>query len=256
MVHILKSVATPIVWVFALIILGLIPAKYLRKKSLSKLKRFLVLLGVIVLYIFSISPVSNLLVYSLECRYRLPSAEVLSTLNVVVLLDGGFYPLGELRKYPEAVGVTYSRLFNGVRVFKQSSARTLVLCGGDPKQAGETGANVMKSLAVALGVQEDRIVTETKSRNTMEHATELARLLAPTEERRIGLVTSALHMLRSERVFRKVFPGEIIVPIPVNYIYGSSEFSLESMIPRAGALSMSTCAVHEWIGMLWYSVRY
>jgi len=230
MVHLLKSTSTPIVWILALLSFGLILAKCFRKKPLSKLGWVLVLLGTLTLFLFSIRPVSNLLVYPLECRYKLPPAEVLLTLDFVVVLDGGFYPSGGFQEYPEAGGVTYSRLFNGVKVFKQSGARTLALCGGDPMQSGETGAEVMKSLALELGVQENRIITDTRSRNTMENAAELAKLLSSTEKRRIGLVTSALHMLRSEKTFRKRFPKDTI--------------------------ATSTYALHEWIGIVWYLIRY
>lgn len=256
MVHLLKSMSTPIVWILALLTFGLILAKCFQKKPFSKLGWFSVLLGTLILYLFSIGPVSNLLVYSLEFRSNPPFAKTLPTLDIVVILDGGFYPPGGFQEYPEAAGVTYSRLFNGVKVFKQSGARTLALCGGDPRQSGETGAEVMKNLALELGVQENRIITEIRSCNTMEHAAELAKLLSPTEKRQIGIVTSALHMLRSEQVFRKQFPKDTIEPIPVNYIYCPRRYNLKSFIPSASALATSTYALHEWTGIVWYLIRY
>ncbi|MBW2331133.1 MAG: YdcF family protein [Deltaproteobacteria bacterium] len=90
----------------------------------------------------------------------------------------------------------------------------------------------------------------------MENTTELKKLLAPKEQRNIGLVTSAWHMPRSERVFKQVFPEDTIVPIPVGYRYTPQKRYLKSITPSARALQTSTEAVHEWIGMLWYTIRY
>jgi uncharacterized SAM-binding protein YcdF (DUF218 family) len=186
----------------------------------------------------------------------MPSDKSLSTLDVVVILGGDIYNSGGFRQNPEAGGVTYSRLFNGVRIFKQSGARTLALCGGGLVQSTESEAEVMKSLALELGIQESKIITETKSSNTMENAAELAKLLSSTEKKQIGLVTSALHIPRSEKAFRKQFPNDTIVPIPVNYIYSSGRHNIISFIPSIDALSASNSAIHEWIGIIWYFIKY
>lgn len=256
MVDLLKSTASPIVWVLVLIALGLILAKRLRKKPAPKVGWFLVLSGLLILYLFSINPVSKLLAYSLECRYEPPSEEVLSTLDVVIILGGGMRTSGGFRQCPEASGITYSRLCNGIRIFKRSGAGTLVLSGSGLTQSTQSEAGVMKALAIELGVQEDKIVAEAKSRNTMDQAVKLAELLSATKNKRIGLVTSALHMMRSERAFKSRFPDHTIVPVPVSYLYTPPKCRIKTVIPSAGALLESTCAVHELIGMIWYTIRY
>ena len=251
MMVLLKSIATPIVWVLGLMILGLILTRKLPKKLRYKLGRFSLFLGMCILFLFSIRPVSNLLVYSLECQYQLPSDEILSNLDVVVILSGGVHRSGGFREYPEVGGVTYSRLFNGIRIFKQSGARTLALCGGSLIPSTESESEAMKALALELGIQEDKIITETESRNTMENAAELAKLLSSTGKKRIGLVTSALHILRSEKAFRKQFPNDTIVPIPVNYIYSPDQYNLRSFVPSVDAFATSNYALHEWIGIIY-----
>lgn len=168
-------------------------------------------------------------------------------------MGGGIYPPDELRKSPEASGVTYSRLFNGVEIFKQSGAKVLVLSGAGGEQNNESEAEVMKNLAILLGVPEDKIIIESKSQNTMEQAIELAKLFPPQENKRIGIVTSAMHMPRAVQAFQEKFPKENIVPIPVGYISSSPEYSLNSFVPTADAFMRSTDAIHEEIGMIWYS---
>ena len=256
MVQLLKSLSTPIVWILAFMVSGLILARLLRKKPASKLAWRLMFLATFILYSLSVGPVASLLVYSLECRYHTPPQETLSTLNAVVILAGGLHPPCKFRDYPEPSGTTYSRLFNGVRAFKQSGAETLILSGGGLQPNGESEAEVMRRLAAELGVPGEKTMTEGKSRNTMEQAINLAELLSQTKNRRIGLVTSALHMLRSDRAFRKRFPDDTIVPIPVDYIYSPPRYNLGSFVPSAGALLTGSYALHEWIGIVWYSIRY
>jgi len=248
MVVLLKSLTTPIVWVLVLMTLSLIFIIRPSKKLRFKLGKCALFLGICILFLLSIEPVSNLLIYCLECQYKLPSNEVLSDLDMVVILGGGMNISGGLREHAEARGLTYARMFNGVQFFKQSGARKLALCGGS--------AEVMKELALELGVEESTIITETRSHTTMKNATELVKLLPPGEQRQIGLVTSALHMLRSEKTFKKQFPNDIIVPIPVNYIYSPEWYYLKHWIPSTKTFLNSNYAIHEWIGIVYYSIRY
>ena len=256
MIELLKGFATPVVWILALMVLGLILTRRLPKKRRYQLGRWALFLGVCILVLLSTKPMSEWLVYSLECQHQMPSDEVLSALDIVVILGGGMYPQKGLRMWSELSGPAYSRLCNGVRIFKQSSAGTLALSGGGPKDGIESEAEVMKALAMELGVPESRMITETESRNTMENAAKLAKLLSSTQARRIGLVTSALHMPRSVKVFREKFPNDTIVPVPVNYLYSLDWSNPRCYIPSADTLANSHYALHEWIGMVWYVIRY
>jgi uncharacterized SAM-binding protein YcdF (DUF218 family) len=249
MTEIIKSLANPIVLVLVFMAAGFILIKRPTKKRRFKLGKCALILGICILFLLSINPVSNLLIYYLEHQYEVPSDEALSDLDMVVILGGGAYPAGGFREHTEASGPTYARVFNGVSIYKLSGAKTLALCGG-------TEAGVMKRLACELGVPESEIITENKSGTTMENATELAKLLRPAEGRRIGLVTSALHMLRSERTFKKQFPNDTILPIPVNYIYAPDCYNPECFVPSASTLLKSQYAIHEFIGMVYYSIRY
>jgi len=252
---VVKSIATPIIWVLALLVGGLLLSMLSKRKLLQKAGRSLVLLGVLALLVFSLNPVSNLLAYSLECRCAPISAEDLGALDVLVVLGCGVLPSGGLRTEAELDGPSYSRWYNGMTTFRESNAGLLAFCGGPSRKDTESEAEVMKAMAVRMGVPANKILIETQSRNTRENAAGLAELLPAGQRRRIGLVTSATHMLRSEKVFKKQFPNDVIVPIPVNYTYAPFHCTPETFIPRATALVKSTVALHEWIGIIWYSLR-
>ena len=248
----LRAVANPMIVIILLLITGILLTRNIRRQKLFKSGWYLLTLGTSILFLLSISPVSDGLVYFLERRYQPPSKEAVSKADIIVILNGGVSPAGGFRKKSEASGATYSRVFNGVEIFKQSNAKILVLSGiGDQKDIEGT-ANVMKDFAVSLGIPADKIITEPKSRNTMEHTVELAKLFPPTKGLKIGIVTSALHMPRSVQLFQKKFPSDAIIPLPVGYIYSPLKYDIESLIPSSHTLSKSSYAIHELLGMIWY----
>ena len=252
----LKSLATPIVWVLAFLAIGLAMSRWKRGRISAKAAWWAVLVGALGLLGLSLRPAANLLTYSLEHRYSGPSPDALESLDIVVVLGAGAYPAWQYRTEAELNGPGYSRWYNGVRAFNSSDADLLAFCGGPSTEDGKSEAEIMKTMAEYVGMPGDRIVAETRSLNTMQNATCLAKLLPAGGGRRIGLVTSATHMWRAEEVFRGQFPKDIIIPIPANYTCGRLFCGWEAFVPSARALEKSTVALHEWIGMVWYWIRY
>jgi len=208
------------------------------------------------LFIFSFPPFANALTYSVESRVPVPTEADLSTLDVIVVLGGGGFPSGGLRDEAELADRSYPRLYHGVRIFQQGHAKFLAFCGGEIREGKEREAEIMKAMAMQMGVPEDKILTETTSANTMQNASGLAGLLPAESGRRIGVVTSAAHIFRSARTFRSQFPDDTIVPIPVHHQYDPDPWRLKNLRSSVTALDKSTAAIHEWIGLLWYAVRY
>lgn len=258
---VLKSFTTPFAWVLLLLVLGLILTRPGRRggarpRPWARAGRFLLLAGMVLLVVFSLHPVANWLSYPLESQYRLPPPDALNGLDIVVVLGGGSLPAGPLRQEADLGRYAYPRFYHGVRIFRDSRAGLLAFCGGPPREGTESEALTMKTMALRLGVPEDKILVETTSRTTFENVANLARLLPAREGRRIGLVTSAIHMRRSLKVFAGQFPHDRIVPIPVYCTYDPIGWSQGSFVPSAGNLELSTIALHEWIGLLWYSLRH
>lgn len=242
----LSSLATPLMCILAFLILGQILYRFRRTRA----GWWIVSVGTLGLLVFSLRPVSNMLANSLECKYSPVAKEKLKRLDVVVVLGAGAYPTWRSRTKPELNGLSYSRWYEGLQAYKESGAGLLVFCGGGNE------AEVMKAMAVDMGIAEDKIVAESQSLNTIQNAAYLAELLPAQRGKKIGLVTSAIHMLRSEKIFKRQFPEDAIIPVPVNYIYGPLYCGWQTFIPSVMALEKSTAVLHEWIGIFWYSLRY
>ena len=94
---------------------------------------------------------------------------------------------------------------------------------------------------------------EQTSDNTAENAKHAAQQLATVGARRILLVTDALHMPRAKRAF--VAAGFEVIVAPTRFL-GRRPIDIASFIPKAIELETSSYALHEWIGILWYKIRY
>jgi len=245
----LKVFSTLFLLILIAFSLGLVLIKHSRKINFKeKCGWYLSLAALLILIIFSLKPVSNLLVYSLERNYQLPSKEIISSLDCMVILSGGV-------SGAEPTGATYSRLINGVRIFKENNVKLMVLQGNSGKEP-KSDAAIMTELAEQLGVPRDRIIVESNSRNTFEHAIELRKIFPASKKMRLGIVTSAMHMRRSEMVFKWKFPEDVFVPIPVDYRFLVFKYDFKNFIPSLEAFAASNDAFHELVGMVWYLLKH
>lgn len=244
--HFLKAMIDPLILALSLIIIALL---YLLKSGRNRTGKVFLLLAFFVLYMTGISPVANIMCYIVEKDYLLNETFVPNSLDVVVVLGGGvsenIYLEETMPSYQTA-----SRLLHAVQVFNKSGSKYLVFMG---KGAGKLSeAEVMKTSAERLGVPTASLMIDLNSRNTWEHAAELNKMF-PAKDIKIGLVTSAYHMRRSEREFRKYFPN--VIALPSDYLYSSPKLSIVTFMPRSGNLYKFATVLNEMTGNVWYRIR-
>lgn len=87
---------------------------------------------------------------------------------------------------------------------------------------------------------------DASSRDTMENAREMARLLQPAGVVRIALVTDSWHMPRSVLAFRRA--GFDVVPAPTGFPAGQTR-PLLSWLPSAEGLTLSRQVIREALGL-------
>jgi uncharacterized SAM-binding protein YcdF (DUF218 family) len=95
---------------------------------------------------------------------------------------------------------------------------------------------------------------EDRSSNTAENAIHSAGILKPAGITRVILVTHAWHMKRSEKAFTA--NGLSVKPAPTAAYDTSMMGILDEITPGLGTLRMSGYAIHEIIGIAWYSLKY
>jgi uncharacterized SAM-binding protein YcdF (DUF218 family) len=241
-----KSLIDPVVLVVVLLAAGTLAALSRKKRGAAL---FLVP-ALVILYGLSISPVAGTLCRSLESEYITEVPVQPGRLDVVVVLGGGVTETAEtgetLLSQPSA-----SRLLRAVQVFRESGAAQLLCAGKGIGRASE--GEVMAAAAGRLGVPREKILVDSRSENTRGHAVEMDRLFAD-KTIRIGLVTSAYHLKRSEREIRNYFPN--VSPFPSDYLYSYPRgHAIPAFVPNTGSLFKSAVALHEMAGLLWYRLK-
>jgi uncharacterized SAM-binding protein YcdF (DUF218 family) len=245
---IFKSFIDPIFIIFILLFISFLICLITGKKKGGALLLFL---AMVLLYGASIQPVSSYLSYQLEKDYiNRPPVEDKTTLDVIVALSGGVYEINALNK-TFICESTIIRLVHAVQMYKKYNAKYFVCSGKGQDKI--SGADLMAHMAEGFGVPKDKIRVEAKSTNTYEHAVEFNKIFV-NKDLKIGLSTSAYHMKRSEKEFKKFFSN--VQPLPASYLYSSPAGSPAiRYIPQSQWLYNNTVILKEYVGQLWYSIK-
>lgn len=218
--------------------------------------RLLFRVGLFALYCLSINPVSGLLIGILEEQYKPRAIQAdQRAADAIVVLAGMIDPLSspEGSNRPEFLG-SADRIFAGEELWSAKAAPELLISGGSGLML-QTGGSEALILQEWLAKRGTPITVEADSRNTAENAIETAKLARTNDWKRIILVTSGFHMPRSVACFRKAAPELAIIPFPVDF-YRSRLFpGPEAFFPAPSALSVSSMAIKEYIGLLAYWLR-
>lgn len=116
------------------------------------------------------------------------------------------------------------------------------------------------SPVLAATLEEDYDTTarwiEAESGNTYEHALRCADLLHDAGIERLYVVTHYWHMPRAMAAFN-ILEGVEVVPAPMGFGESSRDrWDPRWLLPGVGALCANALALHEWMGRLWYWLRY
>lgn len=168
----------------------------------------------------------------------------------IVLLGGGTEKVADSGAV-ETSPLVYGRLVKALDLYlacKRAGGDCFILAsGGDPRGYGTSEAAVFGAQLRRLGVVDADLVLEEKSLNTWQNAQFSASLLKARKAERVYLVTSGLHLRRSQLYFQHF--GVQASPIRADYAR-----AVMSAIPLAYNLLLMDFALHEYTGNLRYSV--
>lgn len=135
------------------------------------------------------------------------------------------------------------RVEAGAEVVRRGQARYLLYSGA----LDELGSRALRSRLAELGVPDDRIVIEPRSRNTREEAVASARVVAARRWSSLLLVTGAGHASRAAASFRRLGLRPDVLPV-------HESVKLTGASPSALALEQAAEALHELAGRIAYRV--
>ena len=217
------------------------------------LARRLLYAGIAIFYLISTPLVADLLISQVE---RYPALEYedfkQSGAGAIVILGSGRDK--DAREFGGDTVGKHSLLRARYGAFLQrKTGLPIVVSGGLVlNQEGKSIAQVMADV-LKEEYNAGEVWLEDKSRTTGENALYSKRLLEKKQIDTVYLVTQAWHMPRSVSIFEKV--GFNVVPAPTAFESGKPFVWLD-ILPDARAIKLSSMALHEMAGAVWYRIRY
>ncbi|MBI4124767.1 MAG: YdcF family protein [Deltaproteobacteria bacterium] len=171
-------------------------------------------------------------------------ADPTCTAQVIVVPSEGIHPSGYLSE------VTWLRLQKGISLWKEGKAPLLLLSAGkgSPEQR-RSGAEWMADAAMEMGVPREVILLEKVARSTHDNAVFSYNLLKAQGLTKVFLVTTPLHLVRTDATFRQA--GFETIPVRA---YSPSSFILSLDYPsweNAGGIYRG---LNEYCGLLVYKI--
>lgn len=183
---------------------------------------------------------------------RFPRPPLPAKVDGIVVLGGGFEGAINLARGGYELNAGGDRMVEAAVLARRFPEAKVVVSGGNGELFldGEGDATTAPRLLGALGVAPERLILESKSRNTYENAVFTKALVTPKPGETWLLVTSAFHMPRAKALFDKA--GLPTVPWPVDYRTSGKEGIGLFRDNPADSLQATTTATREWIGLVAY----
>jgi len=205
-----------------------------------------------ILWLACITPVSDFMMRPLEAGFSIPKDP---KGDVIIVLGGGVYD-----HVPDLSGTGFpnrdslGRLVTAARLQKIMKTHVIVASGQVNAQRGAE-APIAKRILIDLGIPRDKIIMESKSRDTIENARYTRTLCRKSGFTTPIVVTSAYHMKRSLLSFQKA--GLTVKPYPANFHTGIRRpYIREDYLPSLSAMEAFSAAMREYIGLVFYQWMY
>lgn len=204
------------------------------------------------MYLLSTGFIADCLIQVAETRQ--PAGGSLDDADAIVMLGGGATEgVADLSGSGVPSAEVMGRLVDTVRLYRRLRKPVIVSGGSEP--GGFSEVDVDKRFLLDLGVPEEVILVEKSSRDTVENAANIVKIVKRRGFRKVVLVTSGYHLRRSSMIFEQSgihftafsvdTEGRYAVPL------GWADF-----LPNASDLRKSSMALKEILGVMTYSIKY
>lgn len=237
----------PLYWTLLLLFFGIVTL--VRRKG-SRAGLAMILTGTLTLLVFSLHYTSFSLLKPLETQagpFQEPSDLERQGVKFIVVMGGSIVEEG----FPpaESWGPSILRVMEGIRLAGKISDCKLVLSGGaEPDRQSAEAA--MSLLPMEMGMSRESLIIMTKAFDSDDESRDFAALIG---KQPFGLVTSARHMPRSVKLFRKY--GANPIPCPSDFKTLQQVSFPRKFLPSVDNLSDSHSAIHEYVGIFWMDLK-
>lgn len=216
----------------------------------DKLGRRLLAVAAIVSLFVAIVPIGENLLIVLENRFPVVR-NLPGKVDGIIVLGGVVNEVVSRSRGQISIGGSVERLSEFAVLSKKYPLAKLVFTSGSGKLLTQDikEGDAVGPLLADLGVDMDRLIIESQSRNTYENALMSKQLVDPAPGETWILVTSAFHMPRTVGIFRQA--GWPVLPYPVDFHF-RSEYNFVPTFNMLGGFGYLSRAIHEWLGLAFY----
>ncbi|MBC8266276.1 MAG: YdcF family protein [Flavobacteriales bacterium] len=185
-----------------------------------------------------------------------PYAHLEKKYDVAIVLGGmsGFDGNYNMLEFNESS----DRILHAIKLYKKGIVKKILISGGTGTMTGldiRESPNLKKYL-IEIGINENDIIIEKESRNTIENAKYSAFILnRDFKNGNFLLVTSALHMRRALLCFEK--QRIKVSSFSCDFSMSERKFYFDHLfLPEAEILARWENLIHEWIGYIVYRIKF
>lgn len=203
-----------------------------------------------ILMFLGLFPVGDWILEPLETRFA--AVQTLPEhIDGIIVVGGSVNMRASLRWGRPLLNQHGERLTAAVALAKHYPEARILYTGGIGRlsQDGPAEAEIAARFLHDQGLEPERLMIESKSRNTYENAVFAKKLAAPLAAERWLLITSAFHMPRTVGAFRKA--GWRVIPYPVDH-KTSDRYWAKWHLNFARYISEANFAFREWVGLVYY----
>ena len=202
---------------------------------------------VVVFWITSTRPGAWILMKPLENQYETLESLADSDQDAYIIVLGGGCTNHGHTDYEKLSEASLRRIAEAIRIGQIYPKTHIVVSGTSWRgicDVADYAAVILKNY-----FPKERIHIQYESRDTRQEA-EMFKLQFGTQKP-VVLVTSAYHMPRAVRNFRKL--GIRVIPAPTDFRIKSGKFWVSDLLPSSENLRISEIALHEFLGII-YSI--
>jgi len=244
----LSFILNPLIWIITLLLFVLFI------KNSKKKKRLLIITIVVTLF-FS----NQFIIAEFNRMWEVQPThlnDMAAYYDVGVVLGGGMITY-DGRYQRHIFRVNTDRIMQAVYLYKQKRIGKILISGGSGTVFNKSMREALfvgDYLVNVLGIPEQDVLVESESDNTHQNAIESSKILkANYESPKILLITSAIHMRRSQMCFKK--QGWDVTIYSTDLTSGPRRYQFDHLLmPSMHSLIQWNKLLHEWIGVIMYKI--
>ncbi len=211
---------------------------------------FFITLMVYLISTIILGPLTYKLIYFLESKYEVLDSKNLK--NPVLILGGGHDTIEELPYNQQLTAGALGRVIEGLRLFKTSESKTLILSGPSLVVNFPTQAEIQAKMLIEISeIGYEKILKLNNPKTTEEEADAYAQAMGSISP---ILVTKAIHMHRAVLTFNSI--GIQVLPAPCNFIIKKNNQSWSNwLIPAFSQAHHLGELLKESIGLMYLVIK-